>query len=59
MAKQPLPSEREKAIITYDENLLQGNPLAEDSISGNIKAITIDTLKKSKKVDSINTFLDQ
>jgi len=40
---------REKAIITYDDNLLQRNPLAEDSISGDLKAISVDTLKKVKK----------
>lgn len=40
---------REKAIITYDDNLLKRNPLAEDSISGDLKAITVDALQKEKK----------
>jgi len=40
---------RERAIITYDDNLLKRNPFAEDSISGDLKAITVDTLQKVKK----------
>src|SRR6056297_1916965 len=34
---------REKAIITYDDNLLKRNPLGEDTRIGDLKAITMDT----------------
>lgn len=40
---------REKAIITYDDNLLKSDPLAKDTRIGDLKAITVDIQKMEKE----------